>query len=153
PGEVLPPRNALHFDLGGSMPLRAVDLSLPPSIHVAPVRLQARQRSDEPWVELGSRVFYRLERDGVTIHAPPWALRATARYLRVVPDDRTSALDPASTRLLVKVRLASLVFANQGTPPYRLTAGATDASDGALPIDTLMPQFDPARQGLGRARL
>ena len=149
----LTPPNALHFDLGGSLPISAVDLQLPANTRVAPVRLQARQRSDEPWHDLGSWVFYRLDREGATSQSPPMALQTTARYLRVLPDERTGALDPAGTQIVVKAFLAKLVFASQGQPPYRLLAGATDASNGALPIVTLVPQLDEERPRLGRAQL
>lgn len=152
-GKTPPPQDALHFDLGGSMPLVAVDLQLPANTRVAPVRLQARERTDEPWRELASAVFYRLDREGSTSRSPAMALQATARYLRVLPDERMGALDPAGTRLVVKVRLASLVFANQGRPPFSLLAGTRDASSGALPIAALVPRVEEELPRLGRAGL
>ena len=41
-------RRALHFDLGGALPLIDVDLRFASGTHVAPVRLQGRSRIDEP---------------------------------------------------------------------------------------------------------
>ena len=152
-GKAAPPPGALHFDLGGSLPLTALDRQLPPATHVAPVRLQGRQRADEAWRELGSAVFYRIDRDGSSSRSPAFALQATARYLRVLPDERAGALDPATTRLTVKAHLAQLVFASQGQPPYRLLAGAADAPNGALPVGSLVPQLDQERPRLGRAQL
>lgn len=152
-GKTPNPANALHFDLGGSLPISAVDLQLPASTRVAPVRLQARQRSDEAWHELGSWVFYRLDRDGTTSRSPAFGLQTTARYLRVLPDERAGALDPAGTQLVVKTHLAKLVFASQGQAPYRLLAGAGDAANGALPIATLVPQLDEERPRMGQAQL
>jgi Protein of unknown function (DUF3999) len=152
-GKSPPPANALHFDLGGNLPLSAVDLRLPAGTRVAPVRLQARQRSDEAWRELGSWVFYRLEREGTSSPSPAFAVQTTARYLRVLPDERAGALDPGATQLVVQAHLARLVFASQGQPPYRLLAGAADASNGALPIATLVPQLNEEIPRLGRAQL
>ncbi len=152
-GKQAPPPNALHFDLGGSLALSGVELQLPPGTRVAPVRLQERQRSDEPWRELGSWVFYRIERDGVASSPPPLPLHGTLRYLRVLPDERAGALDPAQTQLVVKAQLAKLVFASQGQPPWRLLAGATGADHGALPVGTLVPQLEAERPRLGRAQL
>ncbi len=152
-GKTPPPPSALHFDLGGSLPLRAVDLQLPATTRVAPVRLQARQRSDDAWRDWGSWVFYRLDRNGTTSPSPPFTLQTTARYLRVLPDERAGALDPASTQLVVKVHPAKLVFATQGQAPYRVMAGAPDAPNGALPIATLVPQLNEERARLGSAQL
>ncbi len=144
---------ALHFDLGAALPLATLDLQLPPGTRVAPVRVQGRVRADEPWRELGSAVFYRIERDGQASRSPPWPLQATVRYLRLWPDERAPALDPASTPLVLQLHLARLLFAAQGTPPYRLLAGAADAAPGALPVATLVPQLDEERPRFGRAEL
>ncbi len=152
-GKTPPPANALHFDLGGSLPITTVDLQLPPGTRVAPLRLQGRQRADEAWRELGSWVSYRIERDGAASRSPAFELQTTARYLRVLPDERAGALDAASTQLVVQAHLAKLVFASQGQPPYRLLAGAADAPNGALPIGSLVPQLDQERPRLGRAQL
>lgn len=152
-GRTAPAPNAAHFDLGGSLPVASIELQLPPGTRVAPVRLQGRQRADENWRELGSWVFYRIERDGAPSSPPPFPLQASVRYLRVLPDERAGGLDPATTQLVAKVHLAKLVFAGQGQPPYRLLAGATDAPAGALPIGTLVPQLEAERPRLGRAQL
>ncbi len=153
PGRAPPAPNALHFDLGANLPLAAIDLQWAAGTHVAPLRVQARQRSDAVWHELGSWVFYRLERDGTPSRSPPLAVQTSARYLRLLPDERAGAPDPATTQLVVRAALAELVFASQGSPPYRLLAGAKDAADGALPITTLVPQLDQERPRMGRARL
>ncbi len=144
---------ALHFDLGGALPLATLDLQLPPGTRVAPVRLQGRVRADEPWREFGSAVFYRIERDGQASSSPPLPLQATLRYLRIWPDERSPALDPASTQLVLRAHLATLLFAAQGQAPYRLLAGAADAPPGALPAATLVPQLQEERPRFGRAEL
>ena len=144
---------ALHFDLGGVLPLEQVDLRLGPGTRVAPVRLQGRQHVDEAWRELGAGVFYRLERGAEISRSPPLALRASVRYLRVLPDVRAAALDANATQLVVRAALASLVFASQGTPPYALWAGAATAAPSALPITTLVPALDDERPRLGQATL
>jgi hypothetical protein len=152
-GKTAPPPHALHFDLGGTLPLAALDLQLPPGTRVAPVRLQGRTSPNEPWRELGAAVFYRIERDGAASQSPPFSLAATVRYVRVLPDDRSPALDPTATQLVVQARLARLLLANQGTPPLRLLAGAADAPPGALPIGSLLPQLEAERPHFGQARL
>ena len=87
-----------------------------------------------------------IESPGLTVHE-------TTRYLRAVPDERAARLDAESTRLAVQAPLASLVFATQGQPPYRLLAGSKDAPGGALPAATLVPKLDDERARFGRAEI
>lgn len=147
------PHRALHFDLGGALPLIDVDLRFAAGTHVAPVRLQGRNRIDEAWRDLGAGVFYRLEHGGEVGEAPAIAVPATVRYLRLVPDERAAALEANGTSLVVHAALASLVFAAQGEPPFRLLSGSIDAPAGALPVSTLVPQLDAERARFGRAEL
>ena len=152
-GSTAEPRGSLQFDLGGELPLVDVDLLFATGTRVAPVRIQGRSRAGDAWRELGSGVFYRIERDGQATEAPALALPTSTRFLRVVPDERAAALDPAQTRLVVHARLASLVFASSGPTPFRLLAGSPDATAGALPTTTLVPPFDDERKRFGQARL
>ena len=146
-------KGALHFDLGGPLPVVSLDLNLPVGTRVLPALIQGRSRADEPWRYLGSTVFYRLERDAAISRSPPMALQATARYVRVVVDERSPAPDPAQTTLVVRARLATLVFASQGQMPFALQAGSSDAQPRALPVGTLVPQLDEERPRLGHAEL
>jgi hypothetical protein len=142
----------VDFDLGGALPLAGIELQWTAGTHVAPVRAWGRNRADEPWRELGSAVFYRLDRQGAVSSSPTWALHANVRYLRLVPDERAAALDPAQLRLRVQAELAHLVFATQGQPPYRVQIGSADASAAALPIAALVPLTEE-RSRFGAATL
>jgi len=146
-------KRALHFDLGGVVPLVDVDLRFDAGTHVAPVRVQGRARIDQPWREVGSGVFYRLERAGEVGSSPPLAVPSAVRYLRLVPDERAASLDGVAARLVVHASLASLVFAAQGEPPFRLLAGSRDATAAALPVSAVVPQLDSERARFGRATL
>ncbi|HET7525131.1 MAG TPA: DUF3999 family protein, partial [Burkholderiaceae bacterium] len=154
PGKVADaPPGAIHFDLGGVLPLVQLELRLPAGTRVVPARVQGRNAPDDPWREFAATVFYRLEREGDASLAPPLSLRASARYLRIVPDARAAALDAPQTQLLVRAQLASLVFAHQGQPPFALLAGASNATASALPLATLVPSLDDERARFGRATL
>lgn len=144
-------KGALTYDLGAVLPLADIDLALGDAARVAPVRVQGRSRIDEPWRDLAQTVFYRLERGGTFDRPPPLSLPVRVRYLRLVPDLRSGPL-PA-VPLAVRAPLASVVFAAQGTPPYRLQAGSADAPAGALPITTLVPALEQERARLGHATL
>jgi hypothetical protein len=78
---------------------------------------------------------------------------AAVRYLRLVPDRRAAALDPGRTKLEVKAQLARLVFAMQGTGPFRLEVGSTSAAPSALPATVLVPGLEGERPRFGRAVL
>jgi hypothetical protein len=146
-------QRALHYDLGGNLPLVQVDLRMPSGTRVAPVRLQGRTGDSEAWRELGSTVFYRLERSGEVSQSPPYTLRTVVRYLRVLPDARAAAIDPGQTQLVVQAELAGVVFATEGAAPYTLLAGAEKATLTALPVATLVPALDDERPRFGRAML
>ncbi len=144
---------ALHFDLGGVLPLVQIKLLLGGGTVVAPVRLQMRNSPTEPWRELASAVFYRLERGSEVALSPALNTNTALRYLRVLPDPRAAALDAKQTQLQAHANLASLVLASQGQPPYRLLAGAQVSTPSALPLATLVPLLENERPRFGRARL
>ena len=146
-------KRALVFDLGGALPLLEIELQLPGGTQVAPVRLQGRRSAGDAWSELASAVFYRIERAGQVSTSAPLLLRATLRYLRVIPDDRAAALDPVQTRLVARAALTSLVFAHQGREPFTLQAGSPEAKPSALPMHTLVPALDEERRRFGQAVL
>jgi Protein of unknown function (DUF3999) len=146
-------QRALHFDLGGTLPIAQLELRWARGTQVAPVRLQMRDRGNEPWRELGAAVFYRLERGADVSMSPPLSAATHARYVRVLPDARAAALDAAQTQLVVQSPLASLVFAAQGQPPYTLQAGARVTAPSALPMATLVPSVDEERERFGSATL
>lgn len=147
-------KRGLHVDLGGPLPLASVDLKFAAGgSRVVPLRVQGRLRIDEPWRELAQAVVYRLERGGTASASPAVELHATARYLRLLPDERAAPLDAAATRVVVQARLARLVFARQGQAPYALLAGDARAPAGALAPATLVPALDEERPRFGRASL
>jgi Protein of unknown function (DUF3999) len=144
---------ALHFDLGGTLPITQLDLRWTSGTLVAPVRLQARDDANQPWREIGAAVFYRLERGNDVASSPPFAVTTQSRFIRVLPDPRAAALDAAQTQLIVQAPLARLVFAAQGEPPYTLQAGARVTAPSALPMATLVPSLDKERERFGSATL
>jgi hypothetical protein len=145
---------ALEFDLGGELPVLEVGPRFQAGNLVVPARLDGRSRPEDPWHELGSAVFYRLDRGAAgSAISPPLLVGAAARYLRLVPDRRAAALDPRNTVLEVKAQLATLVFAMQGSGPFRLEVGSSTAEPGALPAATLVPGLEAERARFGRASL
>ena len=157
PSGKLPPdeaaKRALHFDLGAPLPIVQLDLRFAGGTQVVPARLQVRDSADQPWQPLAGAVFYRIDRGGSVSNSPPLGVQRSARYLRVVPDERAATPDATTTKLVAQVQLSRVVFAAQGQPPYALLAGAEKAVAGALPIATLVPALDEERTRFGRATL
>jgi hypothetical protein len=152
-GGTPPPARSLHADLGGALPLASVRLSFGQGTQIVPARLQWRERTDAPWVDAAAGVFYRFERDGIVSESPALPVSGRARYLRLLPDERSAAPDPATARLSVEVELPRLVWAQQGTPPHRLLVGAAKADAGALPLTTLVPGGAAERSRFGSSSL
>ena len=146
-------RRALHFDLGAVLPLQKLDLNLPAGTRVLPLRVQARDRIDAPWQPVAATVVYRIERGEQSARSPALALQRSARFIRLIPDERAAMPKAEEAHLVVQAQLASLVFAAQGQAPYALLAGAAKASAGALPLATLVPDVDQERARLGKAAL
>lgn len=144
---------AAVFDVGAPLPLAEVALEWSAGTHVLPARVQGRLRPDQPWTDLANAVFYRLEREGKVSVSPPVPLQATARQLRVLPDERAGALAPAGVALRVRAALGRVVFATQGVPPYFLLAGAPGAAAGDLPVQALVPALAEERARFGTGQL
>ncbi|MEZ4456647.1 MAG: DUF3999 family protein [Gemmatimonadales bacterium] len=142
------------FDLGGELPVLDLMPRFAAGNLVVPAVVEGRSRLDEPWRPFGAAVFYRLERSPAEVStSPPLQIGASVRYLRLVPDRRAAALDPAGVTLEVRARLAHLVFAMQSTAPFRLEVGSATAEAGALPEGVLVPGLAEERTRFGRARL
>jgi hypothetical protein len=145
-------KRALHFDLGGVVPLVDVDLRFDAGTHVAPVRVQGRARADQPWREVGSGVFYRLDaaaRSAARRRSPcrPSSLPAPgSRRARGVARRRRRAARRPRVARVARLR-------RPGEPPFRLLAGSRDAPAGALPVSAVVPQLDSERARFGRATL
>jgi hypothetical protein len=144
---------ALHFDLGAVLPLARIDLQLPAGTRVLPVHVQLRERADVRWEPAAGAVFYRIERGDEVTRSAALALPRSARFVRLLIDERAAVPRADEIRLIAQARLASLVFAAQGEAPYTLLAGAAKASPGALPLATLVADPDRERPRFGRATI
>ena len=135
-----------EYDLGGAFPVDriVVDLATPNSI--VPATLSARSNAAEPWQFVGSTVFYRLEQQGGDITSPPFPVAGyERRYWLVHVDPRSGATGQAPPPLRAGWQPQEIVFAARGPAPFTLAYGNLAATAGALPIATLVPGYDAAR--------
>ena len=92
-------RGALHFDLGGALPLVDVELRFAAGTRVAPVRLQGRKRADRALARPRQRrlLSARARRRGRRV-AGAGAARRRALHARRCPTSARRRSTPATTR-------------------------------------------------------
>lgn len=154
PGE----SRAVVFDFGAEVPLDEVELRIDGGTRVVPGQLQLgtadAKTGGYAWRDAWPVVFHRIVREGLAAsESPPLGIGRRVRALRLVVDPRAPLPAPASLTLVGRYRPASLVFASQGTPPWRLRVGGQVAADGALPIATLVPDLAAEHPRFGLARI
>ena len=135
-----------EYDLGGAFPVDriALDLAAPNSILLT--SLSARATPAEPWQLVASNVFYRLEQVGGDVTSPPLPVAGgERRYWLLHIDPRSGALGQAPP-LRAGWLPQEIVFAARGRAPFTLAYGSHAATLGALPIATLVPGYDAAKE-------
>lgn len=143
-----------RVDLGSPQQLRSVQLAGEAGTWVLPLQLQARNGPQAPWQPLSRTLFYRVDRGaGPADEAMPLALAAEARELRLLPPMGAALPPPGSLRLRWTLQLPRLVWAAQGTPPYRLEVGSTAADAGPRPLAEVVPDWAGEQARLGRSTL
>jgi hypothetical protein len=109
---------------------------------LVPVRILGRNDREQPWTLLGQGTAYRLQKDGRPEFGPPIRLLASARLLMIEGDERTAGFAVAP-RIRLGFAPVSIIVLVQGTPPYVLAVGRAKASSALLPIETMIPAYEP----------
>jgi len=140
---------AFVYDAGAAVPATRLAIDASATNSVLPVAVLARTRDADAWQPVASGVVYRLGDGSGEQRSPPLALSGAAhRWWKVVPDARAGAT--AAPRLSLGWTPPQIVFAARGDAPFELAYGRRDASTGALPLATLVPQPSPDER-VGRA--
>jgi hypothetical protein len=149
-----------EYDLGGAFPVDRVGVDLAAPNSIVPAALFARNASTEPWQAAGATVFYRIAQppaeatgaaSGVALPAadvtsPPFAVDGRARrYWMLRLDPRAGVSGPEAPVLRVGWQVQEIVFAARGRGPFVLAFGKYDATPGALPVETLIPDYATRR--------
>ena len=121
--------NALFFDAGGQLPVRAVELEFVNPNTWANAAIHTSDSLDGPWGQVSSRrIFYRVGFDGDQVRAPAVSMPGRgARYWRVLPD---RALDRGDIELRLHYPLEYVRFSASGDAPYQLVAGSLSTEAG-----------------------
>lgn len=134
---------AFVYDAGAAVPATRLTLEMPATNSVLPVAVLARTREGDEWRPVGTGVVYRLgEASGELRSAPLGLSGAPYRHWKVVPDARAGVT--GAPRLSLGWTPPQVVFAARGDAPFELAYGRRDASTGALPLATLVPQASSA---------
>jgi len=146
-----------EYDLGGAFPIDRIGIELATPNSIVPASVFARNAPTEQWQPAGSSVFYRIAQSagpgsaappqGATdITSPPISVDgAGRRYWLLRIDPRSGIGGATAPPMRVGWQPREIVFAARGPGPFTLAFGKYDATPGALPIATLVPDYDNAR--------
>lgn len=130
------------FDLGGRLPVTQARLVLPEPNTVAPVRIFARSDVTQPWRQVDSATFYRLNREGAELSAPAARFPVqNERFWKIAVDARAGGLGRGTPQLEVAWQPQSIVFAARGEGPYRMAWGNAEAGPAHLSLAALIPGY------------
>jgi hypothetical protein len=133
------------YDLGGTFPIDRIAIDLPTPNSIWPATVLARGNPAEPWQVVGSTVFYRLEQPGGDITSGPFPVAGSARRYWLLRVDPRSGVTGEAPLLRAGWQPQEIVFAARGRAPFTLAYGNYAAVSGALPITTLVPGYDAAK--------
>jgi hypothetical protein len=138
--------HVLEWGLPFATPVAALDIRAAGPATLIPVRVLARQQREQPWTPLASHVVFSLNQDGRMMYSPPLELgQAAWREWRVEADAASPGFTtpPQITAWFAPVQL---VFVASGAPPFTLAAGRANAPGAYLPLESLIPGYQPGAQ-------
>ncbi|AGI26456.1 hypothetical protein H681_22945 [Pseudomonas sp. ATCC 13867] len=137
---------AFNWSLPLALPVERVRIPLERANTLAPVVLSGRRDGAVQWAPLARGVLYRLPGEGGEITQEELELPGGAvSQLRLQLDARGGGLGGSTANLSIGIRATEVVFLARGGEPYQLAVGSASATDGSLPLATLVPGFDPRR--------
>jgi hypothetical protein len=141
------------FDLKGTFPIERIAVALPEQNTVVPAQLFARVSPQDAWRLIASDVLFRLRQGDGEVTSPPIIVNAGApRYWRLHVDPRTGGLGVALPHMRAGWSPQQIVFAARGSGPFVVAYGSATAESSALPIRTLVPEYDtPEAPAIGAA--
>ena len=133
------------FEAPEALPVDRLRLALASGNAMLPAEVLVRDKEDQPWAHLARSVFYRVEQGGMTLQSPELAVSRSQRRQWLLRIDPRVSVNEAPVLELGWLP-PRLVFLAQGAAPYRLAYGARKAEAAALPVATLVPDWDKKRE-------
>jgi hypothetical protein len=144
--------NEYEFDLGGAYPIDRIAIDLPEINAVVPAELLARATREQPWRPVASLIAYRLRQDSGEITADPTPVSAAGmRYWLLRIDPKSGGFGRGQPQLRTGWAKQEIVFAARGAGPFVIAYGNPNVGSSALPITTLVPGYQTAKDPLAAA--
>lgn len=137
-----------------SVPVERVAVQLKQTNTLAPVSLAGRRDSASPWQAVGGGLLYRLAQNGQDDLLDQLQLSGQRiQQLKMHVDSRGGGLGDQAPTLTMALRATQIVFLARGAGPFTLAVGNTSVASASLPLNTLIPGYEPSRlAGLGQAK-
>lgn len=144
-----------NWQLPGAVNIERVRIELSRANSLAPVALQGRWDSKQPWQPLSRGLLYRLTHNGQEMIQDQLPLPGGSfQQLRLDVDERGGGLGAQAPALSFAVRATQVVFLARGEPPFTLALGNPSAKAANLALTTLIPDYQPQRlAALAQARV
>lgn len=133
------------YEAPEALPVDRLRLGLAGNTVMLPAEILVRDKEDQVWSNLVRGVFYRVEQDGLMLQSPELSVSRSQHKQWLLRIDPRVNVNEAPVLELGWLP-ARLVFLAQGEAPYRLAYGARKAGSAALPIATLVPDWDKKRE-------
>ena len=143
------------WQLPTALAVERIKLDISQANSLAPVTVSGRSDSKGPWQAVGRGLLYRLTQNGQDVVQDELPLPGyPLQQLKLEVDERGGGLGATAPSLSFAVRATQLVFLAKGAGPYTLAVGNLTVKAANLPLNTLIPQYDPSAQAtLGTAQL
>lgn len=139
PGEYL-------WELPTALPVERLRFEIAQANSLAPGTLYGRLDSKKPWQAIGSGLLYRLTQNGQDVTQNEIQLAGyPVRELKLEVDERGGGLGPEAPKLHFAVSSTQVVFLARGSSPFTLAIGNATAPAANLPINTLIPDYNPQK--------
>lgn len=123
-------------------PIDRVELKASNPNSLIPIRVLGRVQHGEPWRLLANTVLYRLTTAGKESFSPAVLLNgASVRELKIEADQSSLSFDQQTIEAKVSFTPVQIAFLASGRPPFTLAAGQANAVNGALPLASLIPNY------------
>jgi len=125
------------FDLGASLPVTQVSVTLPEANSVLNLELLSRRRVTDSWRPVTTGEFYRVRQDSTERSNPPIAIAPdTDRFW--LARATSSAAIPGDIRLQEGWRTMDVVFLARGGGPYQLAYGNASVAGSGVNLAPLL---------------
>jgi len=136
-----------EYDFGGHFVFDRMRVELPQANTLAQAQILARDKSADEWRPVTSALVYRLRRAEGEVTSPEIAMSGRGeRHWLLRIDQKGGGIGAGTPLLHIGWLPQQLVFAARGEGPFQLAYGSHSAPAAALPIASLIPGYNTAKE-------